>query len=342
MNKLKLKYHPYELKLSAPFETSKGKITTRKGFIISLESSSGKIGIGDVCPLPDFGSETYEEVEMRIANLKIELKVEIEDFKNSLKYFLSDYNSHPSLKHGLEQVIINLICNEKETSVSQLLNLKLKKEIKVNAAMGFLKLEEAASRALQFVNEGFKTIKVKIGRNNFDEDLDVIASIRKAVGDEIKLRIDSSGKWSVNEAETKLNRLMEFSLEYAEQPVNSIDEFKELKQKTPVPLSADESIRNIETAESFLESKAINFVILKPMMLGGLIPTLEIIELAEKNSVIPVVTSSFESAVGRANAVIAASTVNSDIAHGLSVPRYFEDDVAEDKYPVANGNIKVF
>ena len=135
---------------------------------------------------------------------------------------------------------------------------------------------------------------------------------------------------------------MEFSLEYAEQPVNSIDEFKELKQKTPVPLSADESIRNIETAESFLESKAINFVILKPMMLGGLIPTLEIIELAERNNVIPVVTSSFESAVGRANAVITASTVNSDIAHGLSVSRYFEADIAEDKYPVANGNIKVF
>ena len=78
------------------------------------------------------------------------------------------------------------------------------------------------------------------------------------------------------------------------------------------------------------------------MMLGGLIPTLEIIELAERNNVIPVVTSSFESAVGRANAVIAASIVNSDIAHGLSVSRYFEADIGEDKYPVANGNIKVF
>ena len=86
MNKLELKYHPYELKLSVPFETSKGKISTRKGFIISLESSSGNVGIGDVCPLPEFGSETYEEAEKRISNLKIEMKVEIEDFKNSLIY----------------------------------------------------------------------------------------------------------------------------------------------------------------------------------------------------------------------------------------------------------------
>ena len=143
MNKLELKYHPYELKLSTPFETSKGKISTRKGFIISLKSSSGKIGIGDVCPLSDFGSETYEEAEKKINNLNIEVNVEISDFKNSLKTLLTDYNSLPSLHHGLEQAIINLICSEQETSVSQLLNLKLKKEIKVNAAIGFLKSREA-------------------------------------------------------------------------------------------------------------------------------------------------------------------------------------------------------
>jgi o-succinylbenzoate synthase len=269
------------------------------------------------------------------------MKIELEDFKNSLKYFLSDYNSHPSLKHGLEQALVNLICNEKGTSISQLLNLKLKREINVNAAIGLLKPEEAASRALQFVDEGFKTLKVKTGRNNFDEDLDTVALIRKSVGDEIKIRIDSNGKWSADDAGINLNRLEEFSLEYAEQPVNSIDEFKALKEKASVPLAADESIRNIETAEKFISEKAIDFVILKPMMLGGLIPTLEIIELAEKNNITPVVTSSFESAVGRAHAVIAASTVKLDIAHGLAVSRYFEYDIAEDKYPVANGNIKV-
>lgn len=270
------------------------------------------------------------------------MKVEIEDFKNSLKHFLSDYNSHPSLKHGLEQAFTNLICNEKKISVSQLLNLKLKGEINVNAAIGFLNPEEAASRALQFVNEGFKTIKVKTGKNNFDEDLDTLELIRKSVGDEIKLRIDSNGKWSFDKADKYLNQLKIFSIEYAEQPVNSLDDFKELKSRTTISLAVDESIRDYETAEKFISEKSIDFIILKPMMLGGLISTLEIIELAEINNITPVVTSSFESSVGRANAVIAASIVKSDIAHGLAVSRYFEDDIFEDKYPVVNGKIKVF
>jgi len=342
MNELEMKYHPYELKLSAPFETSKAKISTRRGFIISLKSKSGKIGIGDACPLPEFGSETYEEAEKQISNLKIELQVDVENFKNSLNYFLSDYNSFPSLKHGLEQALINLISNEKEVTVSQLFKLKLNAKINVNAAIGFLQPEEAAACALQFVKDGFKTLKVKLGRDNFEDDFNTVASIRKAIAEEIKIRIDANGKWSLQEATENLIRLQEFNIEYAEQPVNSLSDFNELKQRTKIPLAADESIGSIETADSFINSKAISFVILKPMMLGGLIPTLEIIELAEANNITPVITSSFESALGRVNAVIAASIVRCDIAHGLGVSQFFETDIFEDKYPVVNGKIKVF
>jgi len=288
MNKLELSYHPYELKLKTPFETSKGKITERKGFIISLRSQSGKIGIGEVAPFPEFGSETYEEADMRLASIKIAMRVEINDFNDSLKALLSDFNTHPALKHGLEQALVNLICNERNITVAESLNLKLKKEINVNAAIGFLKPEEAVSRVLQFVKEGFKTIKIKTGRDNFEDDFAAISSIRKAVGDEIKLRIDSNGKWSLEEAVKYLNRLEEFSLEYAEQPVNSIEEFKELKNRTSVLLAADESIRDFESAKKFIDEKAIDFLILKPMMLGGLLPALEFIELAEKNNVVPV------------------------------------------------------
>lgn len=341
MNQLELTYHPYELKLKTPFETAKGKITKRRGFIISLKSSSGKIGIGDVSPLSEFGSETYEQAEQRIASIKIAIRVGREGIKQSLKNLLSDFNSCPSLKHGLEQAIINLICNESDISIAELLELRLKKEIAINASIGFLKPQEAADRALQFVKDGFKTLKLKTGRENFEEDFNAIRSIRKAVGEDVKIRIDTNGKWSLVEAINYLNKLKEFKLEYAEQPVNSVEEFNELKSKTSVPLAVDESIRDIESAKNFISEKAIDYVILKPMMLGGLLPTIEIIELAEKNNVAPVITSSFESAIGRAHTVIAAASVRVDIAHGLAISKYFENDIAEDKYPVINGMIKV-
>ena len=342
MNKLELTYHPYKLKLKTLFETSKGIITERQGFIVSLKSQSGKIGIGDVAPFPEFGSETYDEAERRIADVNITMRVEIGEIKESLKVLLSDFITCPALKHGLEQALINLICCERNFTVANLLNLKLKKEIKVNAAIGFLNTEETASRTINFIDEGFNTLKIKIGRDNFEEDFDTINSIRKAVGEDVNIRIDTNGKWSVDDAIKYLNKLQEFNLEYAEQPVNSISDFKALKKRTPVRLAADESIRDLETAKNFINEKAIDFIILKPMMLGGLLTSLEIIELAEKNNVVPVITSSFESAIGRANTVIAAAAVKADIAHGLAVTRYFDYDIVEDKYPVRNGTIKVY
>lgn len=342
MNIIDLKYQPYNLRLSTAFATSKSTISERKGFVISLKSSSDKVGIGDVAPFPEFGSETYEQAENKIDNLKFELRIEKENIQESLKNILGDFNSFPSLRHGLEQAIINLLCNEYESSVSQLLNIKLNRKVNVNAVIGFLDPEEAASRSLKFIEDGFQTIKVKTGRNNFDDDLKTLILIRNTVGDKINIRIDINGKWSLNEAEKYLRRLEKLSIEFAEQPVNSIQEFIELKQRTSIPLAADESIRNLESAERFISSNAIDFVILKPMMLGGVIPTLEIIELAEKNNITPIVTSSFESSIGRANAVIAASACKSEIAHGLAVSHYFENDLDVEKYPVVNGCIKIF
>src|SRR4030066_677082 len=187
------------------------------------------------------------------------------DFKYSLQVLLFPYNNRPALKHGLEQALINLICNERKITIAELLNLKLKKGIRVNAAIGFLKPEEAASLALQFVKEGFKTLKIKTGRENFEDDFTTINSIKKVVGEDKMLRIETNCKWTLDEAIKNLNRLEQFSIKYAEQPVNSIEEFQELKMKTSVPLAADESIRNFETAKNFIADKIVDFVILKQM-----------------------------------------------------------------------------
>ena len=47
MTNLELTYSPYNLKLTKPFITSVGKISERKGFIISLKSNNNAEGIGE-------------------------------------------------------------------------------------------------------------------------------------------------------------------------------------------------------------------------------------------------------------------------------------------------------
>lgn len=339
MNDLRLTYSPYILKFKIPFLTAKTEIKERKGFILRLIDSNGFEGIGDACPFAEFGSESLSDVENTLSDFTLKIKIDESDIENSLSNTLKEFSTLPALRHGLEQAILNLLCRKKNTTIDKLLNLKLNKRVKINAAIGLLNPEESVKKVKSFIEEGYKTIKVKAGREIFDDDLSVIKSIRKAVGENIKLRIDSNGKWKVDEAITNLNKLEEYNIEYAEQPVNDLKDYIKLSNKTAISLAPDESIRSISDANEFINSGAISYLIVKPMLLGGLVPTLEIIELAKTKNIIPVITSSFESAVGKANIVIAAASTNTDVAHGIGITKYYEKDVMKDPYPIKSGKI---
>ncbi len=339
MNKIELFYAPYTLGFNKPFITSKGKYNNRNGFIIKLESSSGKIGIGDSAPFPEFGSETYEEDEKLLNNFDVKLNLDLNNIEESIETNLKAFASLPCLKHGFEQALLSLVCNEKEISINKLLNVQSKKKINVNAVLGFLSPEETAKSALQKIEDGYKTIKIKIGRDNFDIDYKCIEAVRKSCGDEMNIRADVNRKWNLEQAIKNIQAIEEFNLEYIEQPVNTLNDFVELSKKVKTPLAADESIRSVTDAEKYISNKAATVLILKPMMLGGIIPTLKVIRLAEQAGLKSVITSSFESIIGRASAVFAASLIKEDAAHGLDTDFYLEQDLFSNPYPVIYGKI---
>jgi len=205
--------------------------------------------------------------------------------------------------------------------------------------LDFLSPVESADACSMLLKEGFETLKIKVGRDNYKEDIEVLKTVREKLGDDFKIRIDANGKWSLKEAVKILNSIKRYKIEYVEQPVNKMKDFIELKKEVDIPVAADESIRTIKDAENFINKKAVDFLILKPMMLGGIIPTLKIIESCERKNIGTVITSSFESSLGRSFAIFGATTVKNNIAHGLNTSKYFVNDLFADHYPVKNGKI---
>lgn len=339
MNNLQLTYTPYTAKLKKPFRTSGTTITKREGFILILKSESKYVGIGEAAPLPEFGSETFEEDEKALGNFNLKLSIDLENIEKSIEENLKDYDNLPSLKCGLELAILKLLCNEKKTSIPALLKRDYPEFIFVNSVLGFTSTKEVKRTVTDFVKEGFKTIKIKVGRDAFKEDLNTIKEIRNAVGKNIKIRIDANAKWDKNEATEHLKELEPYNIQYAEQPVKDLNDFLSLKDKTKIPLAADESIRSMKDAKEFVNNKAASFLILKPIMLGGIIPTLKIADYAKENGIQTVVTSSFESVIGRVGIVNAAALINNNLAHGLGTGNYFDEENLPDPFPVSDGKI---
>src|SRR5690554_2835748 len=199
MNNLQLTYTPYSAKLKKPFQTSGTTITVRRGFILILKSENKSIGIGEAAPLPEFGSETYEETEKALANLNLKLSLNLNNIELSIEENLSEFNNLPSLKCGLELAILKLISNEKKIPISKLLKKKKTGKIFVKWVNGLEQVEKTITSTKKIIKKGFKTLKLKTGRKNFDEDFEIISEIRKIAGSEIKIRIDSNGKWNVDE-----------------------------------------------------------------------------------------------------------------------------------------------
>lgn len=339
MNKIELTYFPYSLNFAKPFSTSKGTIKKREGFIIQLKSSAGKTGTGDAAPFREFGSESFDEAGAYLKNFRLNFKIDLDNISQSIEDNLSGMASLPALRHGFEQALLNLICSEKNISLNELLNVRSTGIINVNTVIGFLPPKETALAAAGKVGEGFSTIKIKIGRDSFEEDYECLNLARRACGSKIKIRADANGKWSFDQAAENLIRLEKLNLEYVEQPVNTPEDFIKLSRVAKVPLAADESIRSFKDAEIFISTNAASVLVLKPMMLGGIIPVLRIIDLAVEKGMKVVITSSFESAIGKAMAVFAASAINDETAHGLDTGSYFENGLTGDPYEAAEGKI---
>lgn len=119
--------------------------------------------------------------------------------------------------------------------------------------------EELVEDMLRYVEEGYKTVKFKVGSDggkNMERDIRRIEKVRAAVGENIGVTVDANQRWSVEDA-YKFAKLAEpYNLEWFEEPIHSHDMngIKRLKEMgVPMPLAFGESMRIYYAYETYVE-----------------------------------------------------------------------------------------
>jgi O-succinylbenzoate synthase len=188
---------------------------------------------------------------------------------------------------------------------------------------------------------GCTTAKVKVAESGqvLADDVARVEAVRDALGRDGKVRVDANGAWSVDEANAALKQLDAFDLEYAEQPVRSLEEMAVLRRLVDVRLAADESVRTAEDPLRVAGLEAADVVILKVQPLGGVRRCLDIAEICG----LPVVVSSaVESSVGLAAGVaLAAALPELPFACGLGTAQLLAADVTNDPLLPVDGMLPV-
>jgi O-succinylbenzoate synthase len=186
---------------------------------------------------------------------------------------------------------------------------------------------------------GVQTFKVKVGEN-LAEDIVRLAKV-KALRPQAKLRIDVNGNWSVQEAITNLRAIYENigPLEYVEQPCETVEELRELKDKLKIDIkiAGDEVLRKASDPFSVDLRGAIDILMLKVQPLGGIERAHK---LAEHHKLPVVVSSALESAVGiNYGLQLAASFPAINFDCGLGTGSLLAANVSE--LPIIDGQIEI-
>jgi len=143
-------------------------------------------------------------------------------------------------------------------------------------------LEELADHAKRAADQGFLGVKVKIGSEDFGEDLRRLEAVRKAVGDRVLVATDVNSRWDLKTALHCAPALADFDVAWLEEPLYPFDVrgHAELAAAIDTPLLHGESICDPLMFRDMLDARAMDIVQPSEMKLGGISRWLEVAALA--------------------------------------------------------------
>ena len=119
---------------------------------------------------------------------------------------------------------------------------------------------------------GFRAFKLKLGFGR-DTDLGNVAAVRTALGDDVPVMLDPNQAWTPDVAVDMATALAPFRPHWLEEPLPAdtpISLWRELAERSPIPLATGENLRGEATFAEAIASGAFQFLQPDPIKWGGL------------------------------------------------------------------------
>lgn len=129
---------------------------------------------------------------------------------------------------------------------------------------------------------GYEAFKVKVGLRNHAADLGVVSAVRDAAPS-APIWVDANQGYAVGSALRLACGLAELGVTAFEQPLpaNDICGLKRLRDRSPIPVALDESLRHPSDLANLIRLDAIDIAIAKVQRSGGLTLSRRLCSLAE-------------------------------------------------------------
>ena len=271
-----------------PYTIAFKTIDEVRNVFVEIVLENGTTGIGSGNP-----SEyvTGEHLNQTIAalqehNLEFLIGRDIREINQLLFEVLHKFPTTPAARAALDIALHDVFTKYLNIPLVKYLGQKIK-ALPTSNTIGIKNVEETLKEAVDYEKQGFKVLKVKLGKD-LEDDIERLVKLRERFNNSMIIRIDANQGYNLQQTIDFYNRTKKLNIELIEQPLpaKSIKEMKDLPHEIKSKIAADESLLSPADALNLIEPPlAAGIFNIKLMKCGGISQGIKIADIALQGSI---------------------------------------------------------
>ena len=253
-----LRHYRQELELTHTFRLARGASDVRQTLVLELEEE-GLVGLGEAAPIDRYDQDCASAARAAEAMAQ--------HLTSPLAYDSAASSvavpGEVAAEAAMDMAVCDLAGKKLGVPLYELMGIDPRQAPVTSFTIG-IDTPEVVEAKVREAGE-YEVLKIKMGS---DEDRQILEAVRGVT--DRPLRVDANEGWTLEGAQSRLEWLESMGVELVEQPLpaGQLEEMRELRRLSPLPLFADESV--YRAADIPRLAGAFDGINIKLMKCGGL------------------------------------------------------------------------
>jgi len=329
------------LKPERRMKSSLGQHTVSPYLLVKVITDAGIEGVGEATVMPRWSGETVWSAQALVEQILAPQLIgrDPEDIRGLAAAMDAAANHNWFTKSALEMACWDIRGKAAGKPVYELLGGAVRPlTFRCRFSLGAYEPERARRRATELVEEGFETIKVKVGGDPADS-IERVRIVREVAGPDREIVIDANCGWDAATAIAACREMRDLNVSLFEQPTPDGDyaAMAEVRRAIEPKVMADDICFNMAHAQELIRNDCCDVISLYPGKQGGIQKCVDIVNFAEEHGVACSIGSNLEWDVATAamgHVIVACRNMQVETYPGdVLGPDYHEVRIA--KNPIA-------
>lgn len=264
----------YELGADHAYGMARGMTPIRNAGLIIVETDSGTIGYGEAWGPTGLVEAALDIVKPYLVGRDIYDREQFAPYIYAQRYHLGIQNTITSCLSGINIALYDAIGKEQGLPLYKLLGGRRFDRVPAYASNGYFAANpkgQLTDQILNFRDDGFPGVKIKIGKHP-DDDERRVELARNALGPDVLLMVDANGNYTVDLALASMRRIAPYDIHFYEEPLapTDFDGYSRLAGLASIPIATGEALYTAHDFKRLVDGRGADLLQPDITLCGGL------------------------------------------------------------------------